>query len=479
MNELLSFILDRQQQFRKHGALSLPARLASLYSDFRHLQIVNPDGYAANISAWRQALIAAAREGLTGTDRGGNDLLVLTTGEDLLQALESKEWGRPLALGTVINESLATKDVVPLQQFLTSKTSIFHNSWTVSPWQILSWGLRQLGLAGGARGEDKLPVGSFVLRANAEECARAILKRTSRLDYNGRVYSKAMFRSEFSRSLNTNADLSQNDLEIILVYLARETRDIAYDGKTIKFKSPGETSTVITEQDTAVANLKTLIADHTEHIASLTQKIERLSSAARTAVGRNNKASALSSLRSRKLAESTLTKRSETLGQLEEVYHKIEQASDQVETIRVMEASSSVLKTLNSQVGGIERAERVVDQLHDEMDQVDEVGTVINEASQTRTGVDTSEVDDELKAMEREQREADEKEEAHKTQERLAELAKYEAQRTVQDTTREDTSGKAIEDSVAELSRLSLEEDHPMSSPTRPKQDRVVETDAV
>ncbi len=44
----------------------------------------------------------AAHEGLLPTSASSKDLLILNTSEELLRALESKEWGRPLALGTVI-----------------------------------------------------------------------------------------------------------------------------------------------------------------------------------------------------------------------------------------------------------------------------------------------------------------------------------------------------------------------------------------
>lgn len=62
----------------------------------------NPDGYAANVSAWQMALAHAAREGLIPSRGGDNDLLILRPSQELLQALETKEWGRPLALGTVL-----------------------------------------------------------------------------------------------------------------------------------------------------------------------------------------------------------------------------------------------------------------------------------------------------------------------------------------------------------------------------------------
>lgn len=78
-------------------------RLPSLYSDFAPQHSSNPDGFAANVSAWQDALIKAARAGMLPSDGGSSiDTLSIITGEALLQALETKEWGRPLALGTVI-----------------------------------------------------------------------------------------------------------------------------------------------------------------------------------------------------------------------------------------------------------------------------------------------------------------------------------------------------------------------------------------
>lgn len=76
--------------------------MPSLYSDFRVQRITNPDGYTANVSAWQMALAHAAQEGMIPSRGSSNNLLILQTGQELLQALETKEWGQPLALGTVV-----------------------------------------------------------------------------------------------------------------------------------------------------------------------------------------------------------------------------------------------------------------------------------------------------------------------------------------------------------------------------------------
>lgn len=79
------------------------ARLPSLYSDFTPQRSSNPDGFSANIAAWQDVLGKAAQAGVLPAYAGAaSDTLSFRTGEILLQALETKEWGRPLALGTVI-----------------------------------------------------------------------------------------------------------------------------------------------------------------------------------------------------------------------------------------------------------------------------------------------------------------------------------------------------------------------------------------
>ena len=115
MSELLAFILSHEEAFRRYhfwyspgqiayqtNSRSSRGRLSSLYSDFRLQLNTNPDGYYANISAWKKALTDAARAGVIPAQGAVNDLLTIRTGEELSRALASKEWGRPMALGAVI-----------------------------------------------------------------------------------------------------------------------------------------------------------------------------------------------------------------------------------------------------------------------------------------------------------------------------------------------------------------------------------------
>lgn len=117
-----------------------------------------------------RALTAAANAGLIPSSSASSqhDHFVLQTGEELARALQTQELGRPLALGSVIDEAVRKKELTPLKEFLEAKESIYAKHWLPTPWQVMSWGLRQLGVIGGDSSEDKLVRGEFVIMANLE-----------------------------------------------------------------------------------------------------------------------------------------------------------------------------------------------------------------------------------------------------------------------------------------------------------------------
>lgn len=268
--------------------------------------------------------------------------------------------------------------------------------------------------------------------AGMQEAANAIIKRAAadNLTLTTRIYSRELFESSFGNILSDSEDmsLSSNDFNILLAFLARDKPILASDGTTIKFKAPGEEApSPITEQDRNIASLRTLLTTMTAQTAILHQRIASLNLAVRDAITQKRTTQAKSSLRSKKLAEKTLEQREATLAQLEDVYTQIEQAADQVAVVRVMEASGSVLRGLHKEVGGVEGVEAVVDRLREEMENVDEVGRIINEGS--AGGVDEDEVDEELAEMERVEREKREREEAEATKRRLDELERLDVER--------------------------------------------------
>ena len=211
---------------------------------------------------------------------------------------------------------------------------------------------------------------------------------------------------------------------------------------------PNDENTSITVQDTTIAALKTLIKDHATQIAVLNNRIDESSLVAHQAVIKKNKTTALAALRSKKSAEVMLSKRTDHLTQLEEVLNSIRQAADQVEMLKVMEASAGVIQSLHRRVGGVERVEEVVDGLKNEMAQVDEIGTIINEVGSSNAA-DDLELADELASIEREELEALERREADQIAKRLAALDGYKhAQTAIQNEDPANAAGADIHKSM-------------------------------
>ncbi|KAH7411272.1 Snf7-domain-containing protein [Cadophora sp. MPI-SDFR-AT-0126] len=469
MSELLTYLLKNEPQFRK-------TRLEDLYSDFGKSRNINPDGYHANITAWLQALSHATLAGHMPSPSASPDLLSITISNDLVQALETREWGRPSALGSVVREGLKARQWIDVREFENARGNIYKQGWTIpvpSVGDVLGWGLRQLGLGGG---EEKLVKGRMVVMENLEGIGKEVVKRSEgvrgRVE---RIFSREAFRDAYGDMAGKGNILSETDMELLLKFLERDKGALSYDGQTVKLKAPNEkTPSPITAEDTTVASLKTLIRDLEIQTEVLTKKVDELITTAKDAVSRKNRVSALGALRSKKLAETTLMKRHATLAQLEEVFSKIEQAADQVELVRVMEASTHVLTGLNKEVGGVERVDDIVDQLREQMSQVDEVGNVVAEVGQGVNAVDEDEVDDELEAMEREEWEKrEEKERLEQEQQDLQEAmetkrqlnALEEAERQTKDAAAkkqaEDVAkaekGASEEEIEGELKRLSLD----------------------
>ncbi|ODA79729.1 hypothetical protein RJ55_05323 [Drechmeria coniospora] len=395
MGELADYLMQHDANFHK-------ARLPALYSDFRSQRTLNPDGYRANVSAWRTALARLALRGRLSTPGSGSSLFVLSLDESLLRSLESRHYGQPLALGTAVREAVSAKHLFPLRQFLDSPGNLHRQGWLDLPTGLVGWTLRQLGIAASSPAEDTLPRGQFVVTENLETAAVELGRRTadkaSRFD---RVLAKSQFRDAYATSLVAGQRLSDTDMEVLLTFLRRDKKLIAYDGQTVRLRAAGEPED-ITDEDTTIASIKHLTASLERQAALLNGRIDELSDDARNAVRRKNRLAALAALKSKKLAESSLAQRYATLGKLEEVAAKIEQASDQVQLVNIMKSSAGVLQALNAKVGDTDELEDVIDRLRRHTSDADQVASIL--AGSMGTTIDDTAVDERLLELELEER---------------------------------------------------------------------------
>lgn len=443
-------------------------RLSALYSDFAPLRTLNPDGYTANVLAWQQALAHSLIHVSSSTTPS---LFSLTLNTSLLRDLNTDQWGMPLSLGTVTREALTRREWIEHAEFVNSREPVVGQSrWRIPGIvEVLGWGVKSLGGMVFGAGTESLGNGRRVIVVeNLEIAAREVKSRiedkTSRTD---RIVTKKEFREQFQDCADSSKRLSEEDVDLLLKFLERDKGLLVTDGVTVKFKTPGEKDIagVITTEDATIASLKSLIKDLTAQITLLETRVTECSLSAKESISKGHKTSALATLKSKKMTEATLAKRYATLNQLQDVFSSIEQASDQVELVKIMEDSGKVLAGLNKEVGGVDRVDDVVDALREQMSTVSEVGDIINEVG--KESVDDMEVDEELEELERaenakieaeKRRQIEEREmsEAEETRRRLDELAELE-RKAKADAPKEAETEKVLEKSTEGLKRMSLE----------------------
>ena len=323
--------------------------------------------------------------------------------------------------------------MMPLEHFMSSRESIYTTksaSWSSIPGAVFWWGLRLITIADPSKAEDKLPQGKFVITQNLEAAAKAFESSVSKLLASSpfeRTFSKTHFQKSFADILGDPC-LSEADTDVLVKFLTRDKSILASDGNAVRIKSSPEELPVLTEEDAAIASLKELIAHTTSQTQELSARVQDLSDQARDAVAKENRLGALAALKSKKQAEAQLKTRYDTLVQLDEVAHKLEQAANQVQLVSIMKSSAGTLKSLNAKIGGAKHVADVLDGLREQMGDVDEVGNMIADASMA---VDEGDVDDEFEAFEREEKrrkeeaeeEAKEEEEARKAKELKQKLA--------------------------------------------------------
>ncbi|KAI8942763.1 hypothetical protein NX059_000807 [Plenodomus lindquistii] len=418
MSDLLEYILKNEEAFQNRH------RLPSLYADFGQQLDINPEGYHANVAVWIKALTDASQAGLIPTQGSTHDLLNIRNTDELARALQHPHHGTPTCLTAVFNEATQKKEMIPRKDFVNSKESIYKTSWVPTPWQVMRWGLRQVGVLGQPQPHQQA-TGDFVVVKNVEIAANEVLKKMTELNSTAdRVLSKADFLKRFSKVLNPDVPLTTSDLDILLVFLARDKQAISYNAHTIKFKAEHEVvPPPVTTDDDAIANLRDTLSNINAQLLLLMERIAAADAAAREAVANKQMIRAKAALRSKKLAEATLAQRTEIAHQLETVYDDLQHAADQVEIVEAMRAGAAALKGLNEKVGGAEGVQGVVDAVNEQMAHTEEITNIINENGQP---LDETEIDDEFEALERAEKAKEDQHHAEKTQARLADIRELE-----------------------------------------------------
>ncbi|TKX21927.1 Snf7-like protein [Elsinoe australis] len=450
---LLAFLQSHEPAFRS------PARLSSLYSSFHNQRTLNPDGYTANTTAWLSALTLLSRHGLLPSTSTPPSSLLLSSSPALPLALSSPQNGQPLSLPAVLHDAVQSGALIPLDDFLGRENSIYENKWRVpSPLQVVKWGLAQMGIGGGV--PDRLVKGEFVVRSSVEVVAGEVVRELGGVGAS--VTERVMPRGEFEgrfrevlRQKKGGAELSKQDMRVVLRFLSRDRPVLSFSEKAVKVAVQGQGVEEVTREDESIANIRGLITDLGRQVEQLTERVGELETEARKAVKEKQNIKAKRALRAKKASEGMLEERSKMLETLEKTWRSIEVASDNVAIVEAMKEGRDVLAGLNQKVGGAEGVEDVIDGLREQMDVVEDVTGVINEGSAHR--IDEGEVEDELEALEKEERD---KVEARERAGRGVIEARERAERERREKEEQEALQKRLEGIDVPMSEPSKPEEH-------------------
>lgn len=501
-NTGLSKYLSTHTSFQDPRSSSSP--LPALYSDLSRQRKSNPAGYRASVEWWKDILLDVTFAGVqfdrdapstadSASSKGeAVDRTIFRLDESTKARWTIPSVGRPLGLGTVIADLERERTVVPLSTFLKSSTPISGPSTSsglrsylptprgvasallVTPAKWAASSLYTLALGSSSTDDEaeysederlfRLKRGEWVFYPLVSRLATSFLTHFYANEASLSPLSLLMTTGEFERKLGAHCasehgwEPSERDAQLVLRYLSRDRPGgpaaVVHDN-LIKF-APTQYDAVepITTEDRDILAVHSTLLRLDTQISSLETQITTRNAAIKTALRANNPALAKAHLRSRKALDEALEKRRGVRETLAGVLAKIEQAKGDVEVMRALKASESVLRTvLGRSELKVDNVEMVMDGLQELVGVQDEVDAVIRDGAKVE-GMDEEEMEEELRVLEQEKR-REEREQVERSQrESRQEAARVAANRVQESKDAEDT--KQEEELKARFERLRV-----------------------
>ncbi|KAF7778602.1 hypothetical protein Agabi119p4_2947 [Agaricus bisporus var. burnettii] len=397
------------------------ARLQALYSDFARQKQSNPSAFHANVEWWRKTLEGLLDSGLLrGTVGDSESRLVLQADRSLLDCVKLDKIGKPLAIGTVVNELRSNNTLLLLNEFMSSKVSVYDSGWL--PYRIASfvvgrplwWALEQVGIVGdegiltsSSQTKETVWWGDYVSLPLVEKAADAVMsmqamRMTGPADT---LYTFEGFRRSFGPIFGeSNHLLNDMDARVLVKYLERERKAMILDDQVVKFfdSSVALEDRVITTVDRGILELKSAILNLQHQIDAVQTKMDDYAKKAADALQQKRKILALGFLRSRKQLEDLLGKRLSSLSTLEGTMVSIETAAGDVQIMKTFESSTTTLRTILAHSSlQRENINQTMDALAEASQDAKEVDDAIRIGGNVALGVEISdeEIERELEAL--------------------------------------------------------------------------------
>ncbi|SCV02691.1 LAME_0H04214g1_1 [Lachancea meyersii CBS 8951] len=344
------------------------SRIPSLYSDFRNLKDLNPEGYEANIRSWKQVLLKELLD----------QEIILQTGPELLEKLGDSQVGVPKSLDVVLDSMIAEGTLVPVEQFKAGPKNNVLSS-------VLSWTFNSLPFFGRhsttrnsrIKNQSYLRSAQYIVVPTVERkyplLQQAVSENICRkaVRYSDLVFSKHSFCeiAGFKTHLKDWAAF-----EVMMAYMEYYRETIVTDSGTVKVRGL-EVNAIISKfgsstinlDDSKIASVKDAQLRLKKQITHLESRIE---DSKRLLVEgfQQKKPRELQKmrLRTQKILEKNLTLACQNLQNVEQLLLDIEAAIDRVHLKDLFENSRDVLTNASSQLGDLDEIEKLVDDINTE-----------------------------------------------------------------------------------------------------------------
>ncbi|WBW72357.1 ESCRT III complex subunit Cmp7 [Schizosaccharomyces osmophilus] len=380
--------------FLKKKDIFKESRLRSLYSDFRNLYSKNPEGFKANIQTWKDAVETASFH---------NKLkfkLIIRFDESLENAFFSSSFGKPLSLGMIANY-LQEKSVWPeVNEFLHAcKNPDLGLQSYFSLYSWLHWGGRIISsqIQRGNLFESSYSKDTLVLLKNVELLASLIRKEAHRLQstYTSTIYTWNSFQATFGPILWKGTVLSTVELECLLQWMCHRIRLIVFDKDTIKFLPNDSQEGILESVDKSIAAIVESRSFISKSKDLVNKKIEDISLGVRESISKAEKLTALTYLRRKKVLLKESDRKEAALLQVDSLLSSIDEAFENKLLLSALSSGSEVLKSVVSQMGGIEHVNEILNSVQEAKFDFQEIDSAITTTTAPETDINSEELEKE------------------------------------------------------------------------------------
>lgn len=370
-------------------------RIRSLYSDFRELKLVNPEGFEANLREWRHYLLKDVWQGK-----------IIINSESLLEELSTKEHGIPKSIDIVIDELVKEGLLVPIQKYIQKENDGLIMSllkWSIHKTIIdLSWKSRRSESANYLEPCKYVNLSWFSAHNKLlfDTLKDNIYRKANKyVDY---VYTKR----DFYRASKIDSIVHDwESFEVVLEYLHRKKELIINEEGIVKLIGASSTLPTaecnkITKEDSYTANINEVF-HKVEHQVSIGEDLIALTKKKlRESISKSDsKRVQKVLLRLQKQREKDLEQAYDSLEKIRKIRYTISTATDNVTMFSLLNQTNNALKAINSKLIDKDSINSILDEFNENSQKHSEISGLLTYGEDI---FDNEDLEKELENLEKE-----------------------------------------------------------------------------